>query len=235
MTTILHSGVIMTRLFAIAFLVALSISHFVIADDGAHTKPRKISKKAFGTIKFFESPATNESTSFESTNVYVDDQFVGNAISCNQDVSPVLNLPKGNTKFRIERAGYDSFETTLHVVGHGSTQWVVFQLSPTASVESTKIDPQNPEQAERVKQTRSPPEPNMTKYKNLGGDSNIAEYECGDDYIKVRFTRSTAIYVYDSHVPGLKIVAEMKQLAESGQGLSSYIYRNVRSKFSRKE
>lgn len=74
----------------------------------------------------------------------------------------------------------------------------------------------------------------MQNYRNLNGDSPIAEYESGTDYIKVRY-RTGQIYVYDHHKAGSGHVAEMQRIAEVGRGLSAYIKRNCNKLYSRKE
>jgi len=62
----------------------------------------------------------------------------------------------------------------------------------------------------------------MQSYQNNSGKSNIDSYEIGDDFIKVSFsTGSTYTYSYDS--AGQKIVDQMKQLAQAGNGLSGFI------------
>lgn len=65
----------------------------------------------------------------------------------------------------------------------------------------------------------------METYANLGGDSGIAGYEIGDDYITVIFT-TEARYTYTYESAGVDAVETMKELAESGQGLNSYISTN---------
>ena len=74
----------------------------------------------------------------------------------------------------------------------------------------------------------------MIRYKNLGGNSGVFAYECGDDYIRVKF-RDGAIYLYNYVSAGSSNIEEMKLLAEAGQGLNSFINRNVRKRYARKE
>ncbi len=73
----------------------------------------------------------------------------------------------------------------------------------------------------------------MQIYRNLTGESSVTEYEPGDDYILVKF-RGTATYEYNYLKAGMENVEKMKQLAESGKGLGTFINRNVRNLYSRK-
>lgn len=62
----------------------------------------------------------------------------------------------------------------------------------------------------------------MISYGNYGGDSSVSAYDYGDDYIEVEFDDgSTYTYTYAS--AGVGNVEEMKQLADCGEGLNSYI------------
>ncbi len=75
----------------------------------------------------------------------------------------------------------------------------------------------------------------MAQYKNLSGRSNVESYEIHEDTITVRFmSGSFRNYLYDSRSPGSVMVEEMKQLAEAGIGLNSYISTVVKSRYSRK-
>jgi len=71
----------------------------------------------------------------------------------------------------------------------------------------------------------------MTRYANLGGNSNVYSYEIGDSYIRVKFNGTTRIYSYSYSKTGRHHVDRMKGLAGSGQGLNSYIMRNVKQLF----
>lgn len=68
----------------------------------------------------------------------------------------------------------------------------------------------------------------MKMYKNLGGNSNIKCYEIGDDYIAVIFFGTPKIYRYTYASAGNYHVENMKELAERGIGLNSYIMNNTR-------
>jgi hypothetical protein len=74
----------------------------------------------------------------------------------------------------------------------------------------------------------------MERYGNLGGNSGIVGYEIGADFVRVQFsTGSVYLYTYDS--AGSDNIEHMKQLARGGQGLNSFIQRNVRSSYARRE
>jgi hypothetical protein len=66
------------------------------------------------------------------------------------------------------------------------------------------------------------------RYKNLAGNSGVVSYKIGDDYIEVTFLDHKK-YRYSYKVAGEEKVEEMKRLARSGRGLSSFISRFVRN------
>ena len=69
----------------------------------------------------------------------------------------------------------------------------------------------------------------MERYRNSGGDSGVAFYEIGPDYIAVRFSSTGKIYTYSYRKAGSSHVENMKRLAQSGSGLNSYINRYVKN------
>ena len=73
----------------------------------------------------------------------------------------------------------------------------------------------------------------MEKYKNLGGNSNVSAFEIGPDYIKVRFNTEGSVYTYSNQSAGASHITRMKQLAQSGHGLNSYIQTHVRNNYVR--
>lgn len=73
----------------------------------------------------------------------------------------------------------------------------------------------------------------MKPYKNLSGNSGVLAYEIGEDYIKVKF-RDGDVYLYNYSVTGKFNVERMKELAEEGKGLSTFISRNVRDDYTAK-
>lgn len=64
--------------------------------------------------------------------------------------------------------------------------------------------------------------PGETEERRMG----VAEYDIGDDYIKVRFVNQTAVYKYSYAKSGRENVEEMKQLAQAGEGLTKFLGRN---------
>ena len=73
----------------------------------------------------------------------------------------------------------------------------------------------------------------MQRYKNLGGNSGVVAYELGDNSIKIQF-RNGSLYLYDDQSTGSNDIEHMKKLAISGQGLSSFISRNVKERYAAK-
>lgn len=71
----------------------------------------------------------------------------------------------------------------------------------------------------------------MERYNNLGGDSGVAAYEIGTDFIKVQF-KTGSIYLYTYGSAGSSNIETMKMLAMSGEGLNSFIGRTVRDKYA---
>ena len=74
----------------------------------------------------------------------------------------------------------------------------------------------------------------MKPYMNLGGNSSIVSYDYDMAAIYVQF-RGGAIYKYPAEKVGGANFQRMKQLADAGQGLCSFIQRNeqVRNGFAR--
>ena len=73
----------------------------------------------------------------------------------------------------------------------------------------------------------------MKRYRNLDGDSGVTAYECGDDFIRIRFVNGD-IYEYTDEATGAEHVANMQKLARVGQGLASYVGRFVHNSYARK-
>ena len=73
----------------------------------------------------------------------------------------------------------------------------------------------------------------METYKNLGGDSGVSSFEIGSDYIEVEF-HDGAIYLYTYESAGEYNIEEMKKIANSGEGLNSFINKYVRKKYASK-
>ena len=74
----------------------------------------------------------------------------------------------------------------------------------------------------------------MQTYRDLSDNSGIHSYECGPDWIKVWFKRGGS-YVYDQVRPGPVHVERMKELAESGDGLGTYINQHVQAAYARRD
>lgn len=72
-----------------------------------------------------------------------------------------------------------------------------------------------------------------TVYKALSGAAGIAQYYAMDDCIWLEFHGHTA-YLYTAKLSGLDNIVKMKALAESGQGLSTYLNQNQTLKKSYK-
>jgi len=74
----------------------------------------------------------------------------------------------------------------------------------------------------------------MERYRNIGGDSGVAGYENGPDYIRVQFSDG-AVYLYTYASAGSNNIEEMKRLAAAGEGLNAFIIKNVRKRYAKKE
>ena len=75
-------------------------------------------------------------------------------------------------------------------------------------------------------------EESMEKYKNLSNDSSVREFAIGLDYIDVKFSTGP-VYRYSYRSAGQYNVEQMKRLARCGDGLGSFIQRNVRFKYEK--
>lgn len=73
----------------------------------------------------------------------------------------------------------------------------------------------------------------MERYKNLGGDSGVAAYEIGDDFIKVQFNDGS-LYLYTNQSAESNNIEQMKRLAIAGRGLNSFIGRVVKKRYASK-
>jgi hypothetical protein len=74
----------------------------------------------------------------------------------------------------------------------------------------------------------------MKTYKNLSGNSGVVAYEIGRTFIKIKFEGESGIYTFDYKRPGKQQVETMKTLAAKGEGLSTYISKEVGANFSSK-
>jgi len=73
----------------------------------------------------------------------------------------------------------------------------------------------------------------MNVYANFGGNSNVAGFQLGPDYIVVVFNGGSS-YLYNYSSTGTMNVEHMKTLAKQGVGLNSFISRVVRKSYARK-
>lgn len=73
----------------------------------------------------------------------------------------------------------------------------------------------------------------MKPYGNRSGDSGVVAYEIKRASIVVQF-RDGWMYEYTAASAGADAVSAMKQLAQAGQGLSTFISQHVRKGYSRK-
>ena len=74
----------------------------------------------------------------------------------------------------------------------------------------------------------------MQTYANRGGDSGVRAFEIGPGFIRVQFSDGS-VYRYTDASAGAHHIQSMKELAQQGQGLNSYINRNVRQGYEEKE
>lgn len=78
----------------------------------------------------------------------------------------------------------------------------------------------------------------MTDYKNLNGNSNVAQFETGADYINVKFKTTNKdgvnTYKYSYASAGQYNVEYMKLLVEQGFGLNSFIMLQARDLYESK-
>ncbi|MBX3022475.1 MAG: hypothetical protein KF799_12450 [Bdellovibrionales bacterium] len=71
----------------------------------------------------------------------------------------------------------------------------------------------------------------MKRYGNHSGRSGVTRYEMSSDSITVEFNDGD-IYVYTYKSAGKAYVERMKELAQAGRGLSTFISQNVKSKYA---
>lgn len=73
----------------------------------------------------------------------------------------------------------------------------------------------------------------QTKYQNKSKKSSIDTYKIGKDGDSIAITfNSGSTYVYDYNKPGKEQVDKMKELAAAGEGLGSYVKKNVNKNFA---
>ena len=74
----------------------------------------------------------------------------------------------------------------------------------------------------------------MERYRNIVGNSGIAAYEIGEDYIVVQF-EDGGRYRYSYASAGRENVERLKGLAKAGQGLNTFLSTEVSKLYERKE
>lgn len=72
----------------------------------------------------------------------------------------------------------------------------------------------------------------MKQYGNGRGNSQIVSYSTTNNSITIVF-RGGGDYTYTYSSAGAEHVERMKELAQTGFGLETYIQRNVRNKYAR--
>lgn len=73
----------------------------------------------------------------------------------------------------------------------------------------------------------------MKAYRNIDGDSGVAAYEYGADWIHVQFSTGS-VYEYTYGSAGSGNIETMKSLADSGDGLNAFINTTVKKLYSRR-
>jgi len=63
----------------------------------------------------------------------------------------------------------------------------------------------------------------MKKYKRKNRSSPITHYKSGKNFITVKFYNNDEPYIYSYLKTGRQHVEKMKELAEAGKGLATYI------------
>lgn len=72
----------------------------------------------------------------------------------------------------------------------------------------------------------------MEVYRDSGGNSGVASYEIGPDYIIVLFMKTSKPYRYSHNGRAGRLhVENLKQLARNGSGLNAYINKHVKDKY----
>jgi len=73
----------------------------------------------------------------------------------------------------------------------------------------------------------------MQPYKNAAGNSGVTGYEIGNDFIIVEF-QDGSTYLYDYQSTGQANIEQMKILALTGVGLTTFINQHVRGRYAKK-
>ena len=73
----------------------------------------------------------------------------------------------------------------------------------------------------------------MKPYLDVKGTSNVSGYGIGRSWIIVQF-KDGSMYLYTGRSCGAETVREMKRLASLGEGLNSFINKNVKESYAEK-
>lgn len=73
----------------------------------------------------------------------------------------------------------------------------------------------------------------MKRYANKNGNAGVVAYETGKDFIKLLFRDRAEVYTYSDRSAGKSNIERMKRLAQSGQGLTAFVTRNVHDKYEK--
>jgi hypothetical protein len=71
----------------------------------------------------------------------------------------------------------------------------------------------------------------MKRYKGISGNAGVTAFSEGKDFIMIQF-QDGSLYLYDYNVPGREEVEQMKRLAKTGKGLTTFINQHVRGKYA---
>jgi hypothetical protein len=73
----------------------------------------------------------------------------------------------------------------------------------------------------------------MQPYKNVAENSGVIAYEIGDDFILIEF-QDESVYLYDYKSTGKANIEQMKILALTGEGLTTFINQHIREHYTKK-
>ncbi|WP_448699136.1 hypothetical protein ACFGVR_19465 [Mucilaginibacter sp. AW1-3] len=73
----------------------------------------------------------------------------------------------------------------------------------------------------------------MQPYKNTAENSGVTAYQLGDDFITIQF-QDGSTYLYNYQSTGKAHIEQMKVLALSGEGLTTFINQHVREHYAKK-
>lgn len=73
----------------------------------------------------------------------------------------------------------------------------------------------------------------MESYGKKSGDAGVTAFSLGRESIRVQF-RDRSVYIYSYAATGKGKVEQMKKLAKSGKGLTTFINRHVKNHYAAK-